>query len=845
MKKTKKKIIVHAVCVLIMLIAACVYFSPILSGMKLPQGDQQGARAMIAETNAFAAQTGEHVNWLSSMFSGMPSYQTAAGSPIPDFLHRIVVWICSLHSIDLGVFFFYMIGFYIALVCLGISPILALIGALGFGLGSYNFLIIHAGHITKARALALTLPVFAGMLLCLKACRKKTKEGKVSKGLLVGGGILFVLSVMLEVSFNHIQITYYTLIGAVIIGLVYFVYAIKEKWVGQFFIAVSIFAVGAIFALACNARLLFVAQDYAKYTMRGGSEITVTPDDLYGKMDGESKRVTNGLDINYAFSWSYGIGETYTLLVPGAMGGGSAEKVGHNSAGYKNFRQDRMPLYWGDQPFTEGPVYFGAIIVFLFIFGLFVVKGPERWWLLLATILSIMLAWGRHFMPLNEWLFYHLPFYNKFRTPSMSLVLANVTMVFMAVLALRALIENVMGGVDSKFKNQNSKFNIALYISAGVTAGMIIIGLILCGGFSYSGSSDEQMAAQYGDQWARIQEIFIQDRKALFVRDSWRSLIFIALAFGILWLYINNKLKKSWMLLAPLALLIVIDLWGVDRRYISKDSFVKARNLDFKPAPYDSEIDRLAVQNGDKDYRVLNLAVNTFNDATPSVFHHQIGGYSAVKLRRYQDIIDFYISRRINPRVLAMLNARYIVTGDGQVHRNPDALGNAWFVDEYKLVSDPNAEILALNDIDPAATAIIDSSQWASVVKGFTIDVSDSTASIVEECQEPYNPGYLKYKSHCATDRLAVFSEVFYKPDWFAYIDGKPAEYFRANYILRAMIVPAGDHIIEFRNEAPLVHKMNVVTIVSQVVLLVLIGCVLFLWYRGKKNNSKSKVSIT
>ena len=656
---------------------------------------------------------------------------------------------------------------------------------------------------------------------------------------------MFVLSVMLEVSFNHIQITYYTLIGAVIIGLVYFVYAIKEKWVGQFFIAVSIFAVGAIFALACNARLLFVAQDYAKYTMRGGSEITVTPDDLYGKMDGESKRVTNGLDINYAFSWSYGIGETYTLLVPGAMGGGSAEKVGHNSAGYKNFRQDRMPLYWGDQPFTEGPVYFGAIIVFLFIFGLFVVKGPERWWLLLATILSIMLAWGRHFMPLNEWLFYHLPFYNKFRTPSMSLVLANVTMVFMAVLALRALIENVMGGVDSKFKNQNSKFNIALYISAGVTAGMIIIGLILCGGFSYSGSSDEQMAAQYGDQWARIQEIFIQDRKALFVRDSWRSLIFIALAFGILWLYINNKLKKSWMLLAPLALLIVIDLWGVDRRYISKDSFVKARNLDFKPAPYDSEIDRLAVQNGDKDYRVLNLAVNTFNDATPSVFHHQIGGYSAVKLRRYQDIIDFYISRRINPRVLAMLNARYIVTGDGQVHRNPDALGNAWFVDEYKLVSDPNAEILALNDIDPAATAIIDSSQWASVVKGFTIDVSDSTASIVEECQEPYNPGYLKYKSHCATDRLAVFSEVFYKPDWFAYIDGKPAEYFRANYILRAMIVPAGDHIIEFRNEAPLVHKMNVVTIVSQVVLLVLIGCVLFLWYRGKKNNSKSKVSIT
>ena len=835
MKKTNRKIIVHAVCVLIMLIASCVYFSPIFSGLKLSQGDQQSGKAMIAETQNFAEKTGEHVNWLSSMFSGMPSYQTASGTPIPDFLHRIVVWICSLHSIDFGVLFFYMIGFYIALVCLGMTPLLALVGALGFGLGSYNMILIHAGHITKARALALTLPVFAGMLLCLKACRKKAKDGKVSKGMLIWGGVLFVLSVVLEVSFNHIQITYYTLLGAVIIGLVYFVYAIKEKWIGQFFIAVAIFAVGAIFALACNARLLFVAQDYAKYTMRGGSEITVTPNDLYGDEDGLSKQVTNGLDINYAYSWSYGIGETYTLLVPGAYGGGSGERVGRNSSSYKNFRQTRMPLYWGDQPFTEGPVYFGAIIVFLFVLGLFVVKGPERWWLLLATILSIMLAWGRNFMPLNEFLFYHLPFYNKFRTPSMALVLANVTMVFMAVLALKAVVDQRIKNEDSKVKNKNSKLNIALYISAGITVATILVGLVLCGGFSYSGSADEQMAAQYGNQWARIQEIFIQDRKALFVRDSWRSLIFVVLAFGLLWLYINNKLKKTWILLAPLALLITIDLWGVDRRYISKDSFVKARNLDFKPAPYDNEIDRLAALNGDKDYRVLNLAVNTFNDATPSVFHHQIGGYSAVKLRRYQDIIDFYISRRINPQVLAMLNARYIVTGDGQVHRNPDALGNAWFVDEYKLVPDPNAEILALNEIDPSVTAIIDSSQWASVVKGYTIDVSDSTASIVEEYQEPYNPGYLKYKSHCATDRLAVFSEVFYKPDWFAYVDGKPAEYFRVNYILRAMIVPAGDHTIEFRNEAPLVHKMNVVSLVSQIVLLALMGCVVFLWFGGRK----------
>ena len=831
----------HVVCIVIMLIAACLYFSPVFEGKALVQGDQQGAKAMTAETVAFAQKTGEHVNWISSMFSGMPSHQTRAGSRTPSFLTQAVVYLGSFASIDLGLFFFYMICFYIALVCFGASPLLALLGALGFGLGSYNMILIHAGHVTKARAIAFALPVFVGMVLCLKACRQKAATGNVSRPMLVWGAIMFVLSVVLEVSFGHIQITYYVLLGALIVGIVYFVYACREKWLGQFFIAVGIFLVAAVFALACNARALFVTQDYAKYTMRGGSEITVTPDDLYGNEDGSTKQVTNGLDINYAYSWSYGIGETYTLLVPGAYGGGSGERVGKNSAGYKNFRQTRMPLYWGDQPFTEGPVYFGAIIVFLFIFGLFVVKGPERWWLLLATILSIMLAWGRNFMPLNEWLFYHLPFYNKFRTPSMALILANVTMVFMAVLALRAVIEHKNDLSDKSIKqSDNRTINIALYISAGITAAVILVGLVLSGSFSYSGSSDEQMAAQYGNQWTAIQNVFIQDRKSLFVSDSWRSLIFVLFAFGILWLYINDKLKKSWLVLAPLAVLITIDLWGVDRRYIAKEDFVKARNLDFKPADYDGKIDQMAAQFGDKDYRVLNLAVNTFNDATPSVFHHQIGGYSAVKLRRYQDIIDFYISRRINPRVLAMLNTRYIVSNDRQVHRNPDALGNCWFVEDYKLVPSPDAEILALNDIDPATTAVIDSGQWAAMLKGFSIAERDSLATIVEEVQEPYNPGYLKYKSHSAKPQLAVFSEVFYKPDWFAYIDGKPADYFRANYILRAMIVPEGDHIIEFRNEAPLVHKLNKVTLYSQIILLVCIaGAVFGLYKVGRKRGKE------
>lgn len=834
----RKKIGVHLICIVVIFIIACFYFSPVLDGKSLMQGDQQSSGAMIAETCGFARETSIYVDWLSSMFSGMPSYQTGAGTPTPELLKRICVYVCSLHSIDLGVFFFYMIGFYVALICLGISPLLALFGAVGFGLGSYNLIIIHAGHITKARCIALMLPVFAGMLLCLKGARGKRENKDKGIRMMVGGGILFSVALMLQISFSHIQISYYTMLGAIAIVLTYFVFALKEKWMKPFLFVMLIFGIGVIFTLACNARLLFATQEYAKYTMRGGSEITVTPESLYNDNEPKSDYTSTGLSMDYAYSWSYGIGETYTLLVPGARGGGSGERVDKESASYKNFRQTRAPLYWGDQPFTDGPVYFGAIIIFLFIFGLFVVRGPERWWLLIATILSIMLAWGRHFMPFNEWMFNYLPLYNKFRTPSMALTLANVTMVFMAVLALKAVIDN-----QTLPKKGQRNMVKPLYISGGITVCILLAGLILSGELSYSGVADDQMAAQYKDQWSFIQNVFIQDRKALFVSDSWRSLLFVALAFVILWLYINNKLKKAWMAVAPMTLLVLIDLWGVDRRYIAKEDFVKPRDLELRPESYDAEIDQQAAFFGDVDYRVLNLAVNTFNDAKPSAFHHQIGGYSAVKLRRYQDIIDFYISRHINWRVLDMLNARYIVTPDRKVQRNPEALGNCWFVENYQFVSDPNGEILALNDFDPLKTAIVDSSKWSAQLVGFTPAEASVKDSIVEDYQTPYHPGYLRYNSHCENDRLAVFSEVFYYPDWFVYIDGKRADYFRANYILRAMVVPAGDHVIEFRNEAPLVHKLNKVTLISQIIFLVVIAIVVagyYVWSRRNRQNNRS-----
>ena len=824
----KKNIWIHVGMVATMLVVSLAYFAPALGGKAIYQGDTQKFEAMVKETKDYQRKTGVYVHWNSAMFSGMPAYQVGGNPPVKSVFTPLQN-IGTLKFMGLersaGVLFFYLIGFYIALLALGCSPWLSLLGALAFGLGSYNIIIVEAGHITKAWSLAMAAPILAGMVLCLRKAKEGTKKWKDW----LWGGLLFTFALGLQLICNHIHITYYTVIGAVVLGVVYGIHSIVRRYFPQFLTGVGLLVVGAALAFACNARTLMVSQQYAKQTMRGGNAITVTPEDLYH--DGEPASISgkkSGLDIDYAFSWSYGIGETYTLLVPGAMGGGSGEPVGKESASYKNFRQEQAPLYWGNQPFTSGPVYFGAIVVFLFLMGLILVKGPERWWLLVATLIAIVMSWGHNLMPVNGWLFDHLPLYNKFRTPSMSLVLANVTMVLLGMLALREFFSKE---VPLRRKQ------LALYISGGVTAVVLLAGLIVSGSLSFSGAADAQMAPQYGNQWALIQSIFIEDRKALFQSDSWRSLLLVALAVAALWVYMRLSAKNSKAVLPTvvslvLAVLVAVDLWGVDRRYLNDKNYVSEQQLKLRPDPWDAVIDQYALQFGDQDYRVLNLATNTFNDSKPAAFHHQVGGYSAVKMRRYQDLIDFYISRHINMQVLNMLNARYVVVQGGQVQRNPEALGNAWFVEEVREVQNANEEILALNDFNPATTAIVDTSYCRLSAVNYP---SDSTATIAMEHQTPYNPDYVKYTSHSATDRLAVFSEVYYEPDWRAYLDGKPAPYLRANYILRAMEIPAGDHVIEFRNEAPLFHRMDKVTLVASIILVLLAGGAIFLVYRKKK----------
>lgn len=826
MNSKTKKTLIHLGIVVLFFIISAIYFSPAFQGKVIQQGDTMKFNAMVNEARQFHEATGDYANWNSAMFSGMPAYQVGMAEPRSD-IFTPVRSILTLTPFDLqlnvGILFLYLIAFYACLAMMGISPLLCLLGAVAFGLGSYNIIIIEAGHITKAYAISMMAPILVGMLLTLR-----------KKYLL--GGILFSFALGLQIAFNHIQITYYTAIAGVVLGITYAVYAIKDKWIKQFLTSVGVLLLGCAMALTINSRHLFVNQQYAEYTMRGGSEISVTPEDLY--KDGEPKSIagkTSGLDIDYAYSWSYGKGETFTILVPGLYGGGSGETVSKDSEFYKNFRQTQAPLYWGDQPFTSGPVYFGAIVMFLFVLGLIIVKGPERWWILIATLLSIIMAWGKNFPAFNEFLFEYLPMYNKFRTPSMSLVIANVTTVLMAILALKTILNKEVA---------QKHLQKALYISTGITGGLCLLFIIFAGSFSYSGLSDMQMASQYGNQWQAIQDILVSDRKDLLVSDSMRSLILILLAAATIWLFNSNKLKnQNWVVVAIVALTL-FDLWGVDKRYLNDNNFVNKNKITLQPTQDDLIIDEYARINGDKDYRVFNVAVNTFNDSYPSAFHHQIGGYHAAKLRRYQDLIDFYLSRHINTDVLNMLNARYFVVPNGQggtaVQRNVAALGNAWFVDNYRLVDDPNAEILALNDFDPAQTAIVNK-EFAELLAGK--DLTRDSNSVIEPVhQQPYNPDYLQYKSKTTKDQLAVFSEIYYKPDWIAYIDGERAEYIRVNYVLRAMVVPAGEHTIEFRNEAPLLHKLDKVAWAGSAIFgIIILGSIAMVIYKGRKKKFADK----
>lgn len=765
-----RKALPHLAALGIFLALSAIFFYPQLDGKKIRQGDIQQYRGMAEEVRAFKEKTGETSLWTNAMFGGMPTYQIntiTAGNQL-SWLDRI-----GRLGIDrpIGRFFWGMTCCYIMLVVLGLSPWTAVLGAIGFGFATNNFVLFEAGHVTKVRAIFYLPIITAGLLL---AFRKKY----------LLGGLLFALGFGLCIWANHVQMTYYFFLTVLLFGIAQLVdVARKGAWphLGR---AAGILLLGGLLAVGASASNLIVTAEYAEDTMRG--QPILEPE---GQPDPGNSSETEGLAWEYAMQWSNGVLDLIATFIPGVAGGGSQERLGEDSAIVKDLRRKgagnlprpfMAPLYWGKLPFTSGPAYVGALVFLFFFLGAILVRGPEKWWLLLGTLLLFLLSLGKHFEGFNRILFEYMPLYSKFRAPSSILSLAPALMVPLGLLGLHQV---ASGKVSHKEALR------ALYIAGGILAGIAaIFWLIGPSLFDFSNPGDARYVQAGFDA-----EAIMDDRQALMRRDALRALALVLLGSGLIWAFIQQKISRA-ILLGGLGILLVFDVFTVGRRYLTEENFTQKRQVEqpFPMRPVDEQI----LRDKDPNYRVLDLSINTFNSAQASFYHKTIGGYHAAKLQRYQDIIDRHISKN-NQRVLNMLNTRYIISGQRgqeQVQRNPGALGNAWFVDDIRTVQTPNQEINALHEIDPARTAVVRAPEFGEYLQDFAPQPS-GTIELAE-----YAPNRLKYQSNSNSEQLAVFSEIWYGPGkgWQAYLDGEPVDHIRANYILRAIRVPAGQHEIEF-----------------------------------------------
>lgn len=814
-----KSILPDLIIVVVFLLASAIYFSPALEGKVIFASDNVNFWSMVHEADEFRAETGESAFWTNAMFSGMPTYQiggnTYAWSKAYGPLLKFFRW-GEWNALFLMLF--YLVAFYVLLRSFKIEKWVSMAGAFAITLSSYFFIIIAAGHISKAESLTWMTLVLVGFLLCY---RKQYLSGAII--------IMFFTPLGF---FKHMQMSYYMcmLIGVLFFAELYNAWKAKE-W-KQLGISTAVFAFAFLVGLGIGGADFFANQEYAKETMRGGHSDIVREDD-----GDETMGKNSGLSLEYATQWSYGIDETLTLLVPNYMGGASGYQLGTDSELYKQLTKagvpsqsakqfvQHAPTYWGTQPFTSGPVYVGAIVCFLFILGLLIVSGPYKWALLVATIFSVLLSWGHNFMPFTELFFNYFPMYSKFRAVSSILVVAEITMPLLALLAVKEIIDRKSSKDKPKI---STKF--AIYVSAGITAGVCLV-LALFGGSLLSFTSAQDAAMQLPDF---ALDALVAERAAMLKADAWRSCLFIIAAAALVWAYDRFEFKTSWLGIA-LAVLVVADMWPVAKRFCNDDNFVtvKQRDKAFAMQPYEKEILK------DKSYfRVLNLSTNTFNDARTGHYLHSIGGYHAAKLRRYQDLIDEHMQRNnMNWNVINMLNGKYIIVptqnSQPQPQLNPLAMGPAWFVDSLLVVDNANQESDALREIDLHTTAVLDRQfeQYASKLA----TPHDDAATI--QLQE-YRPNKLTYNSKSSVDKTLVFSEIYYPYGWVARVDGKPVDIFRVNYVLRAINLPAGEHNIVLSFEPQSVKKGNIVSIVCLLIMLLTIAWYAVSVYRKSGNTA-------
>ncbi len=804
-----KKIIPFLITILVFVIVSLAYFSPVLEGKKLFQSDIAQFRGVSKEIVDFRVEHNKEPYWTNRAFGGMPAYNVSAYYP-HNYIKKADLLLRFLPR-PADYLFLYFLGFFILLYVLNVEWKLAIVGALAFGFSTYFIIIFGAGHNAKAHAIAYMPVVLAGILSVFK------------RNYLIGF-VITALGMAFEINASHPQMTYYLLFMVFILGIVYLIDAIKEKTIPNFFKSVAILVVAVVLAVGMNSTSLLATQDYAKESTRSKSELTITP-------DGKSKQdITTGLSRDYITQYSYGKLETFNLLIPRFYGGRSTENLGKDSETYqflkdkigrtqaKNFAEN-VPTYWGTQPGVSGPAYIGAVLIFLFILGLFIVKGKLKKWLLAATIFSILLSWGKNFPTLTNFFIDYVPLYNKFRAVSSFQVIAELAVPILSILALDQFLNN-----NKEEDENNLKYlKYTLYGVGGTTLLFALFGTSL---FNFESLRD----AGWEQQLSGVTEAFIADRKSIFFKDSLRSFLLVALSGGLLWAFLKKKIKKNIAIIA-FGVLLLFDLVGVDKRYVNSDDFVSKRQEEkpFQASAIDKEIIK-----DTSHYRVINFMVDPLNDGSTSYFHNSIGGYHAAKPRRYQELFEYQITKN-NFEVLNMLNTKYIIFPDNQgaarLQQNTEANGNAWFVNQVEFVNTADAEIKGLDSLNTKQKVIINAA-FKNELTNTPFEI-DSLASIR---LISYQADKIKYESNTTKDQLAVFSEMYYKNGWNAYVDGQLTPHFRANYVLRAMLIPSGKHEIIFKFEPTIIKKGTVITLTSYALFL-LIPLGWFFMDKKKKND--------
>ncbi len=781
----------YVAAILLFFLMTMVYVSPVLEGRRLLQTDIVNWQGMAQEVVEHREETGEEALWTNSMFGGMPAFQISVrwANNIADFFHDVMtLWLPR----PADMIFLYFAGFFIFMLLLKVNPWIALAGAVGFAFSSYHFIIIEAGHNSKAVAIGYMAPVLGSII-------------HTFRGHLLRGGLLFAIFMGLQLYANHFQITYYLGVAVAFYGLFQLAEHMKEKQLAGFVKKLGVLLAGLIIAVGINIGNIWGTYTYTSETMRGGTELTIREEPL-----------TRGLDKDYITAWSYGIGETFSLLIPNVKGGGS-KQLGTNEAALEvtdpAFRNiiAQENHYWGNQPFTSGPVYVGVVVLFFFLLTLFYLKGPLKWGLLGAIILSIMLSWGKNFMPLTEFFIDYVPGYNKFRAVSMTLVIAGLCIPALAFLGLHRLYHDT-----GKLSFNNNAFLTAFGLTAGLSLLFYIAPRLF---FTFISDLEAQgyanLAAREPGMAPQINEFLYNLEKAriyIFRTDALRSLFFAAAA-GIVTLLFARKSIGKPLFVFLVVVLITVDMWPVNRRYLNNDHFEPRRRVE-RPFPVRAA-DQHILQDEDQ-FRVLDLTENTFNSARTSYYHHSIGGYHGAKLQRYQDLIDFHIMgemgnihqvirqranddtvyhRLAGKTILNMLNTRYIITDPtAPPINNPHAAGNAWFVEHIEFVDNADEEILALESLDIKKKAIADK-RFSGYLDLEDLGTDPSAAIDLTH----YEPNHLKYTYRSESNQLAVFSEIYYPDGWKVFINGEETQHFRANYILRAMVLPAGEYTVEFR----------------------------------------------